>query len=111
MKGRTKSHVHFAALVLTLLCGASIDVRAATITVTNTADSGPGSLRAVLASASNGDIIDATGVSGTITLTGGQLLITNSKYFGLGSIKQRAEMNTDNIAAYYFISSVSKAFV
>src|SRR6266852_5528046 len=48
------------------------------ITVTNTADSGPGTLRAALASAANGDTIDATGVSGSILLTSGELLVTNS---------------------------------
>jgi hypothetical protein len=52
--------------------------QAATITVANTEDSGPGSLRAALAAATNGDIIDASGVSGTIILTNGQLLVSNS---------------------------------
>ena len=46
------------------------------ITVTNTNDSGPGSLRAALAAANDFDIIDATGVSGTILLTSGELQIT-----------------------------------
>ena len=36
------------------------------IVVTNTNDSGPGSLRDALAAANDGDTIDATGVSGTI---------------------------------------------
>ncbi len=52
--------------------------RASTITVTTTADSGPGSLRAALASAGDGDTIDCTFVSGVIVLTGGQLLVTNT---------------------------------
>src|SRR5262245_52155139 len=51
---------------------------AATISVINTADSGPGSVRAALAAANDGDTIDATGVSGTIILTNGQLLVSNS---------------------------------
>ncbi len=51
---------------------------AATFTVTSTADSGPSSLRAALASAASGDTIDATGVSGTILLTSGELLVTNN---------------------------------
>ncbi len=50
----------------------------ATIIVTNTADSGAGSLRAALDASANGDTIDLTGVSGTITLTTGHLPITNS---------------------------------
>ena len=48
------------------------------ILVTNTNDSGPGSLRNALAVASDGDTIDATGVSGTILLTGGELQITHN---------------------------------
>src|SRR5262245_15014783 len=52
--------------------------QATTVTVTNTEDSGPGSLRAALATANDGDTIDATGVSGTIILTNGQLLVSNS---------------------------------
>jgi hypothetical protein len=50
----------------------------ATLTVTSTADSGPGTLRAALASAANGDTIDASGVSGTILLTSGELPVSNS---------------------------------
>src|SRR5262245_16905343 len=48
------------------------------IVVTNTDDSGPGSLRNALAVANDGDTIDATGVSGTILLTSGELQITHS---------------------------------
>src|SRR5262249_46384430 len=47
------------------------------IVVTNTNDSGPGSLRQALADANDGDTIDATGVSGTILLTSGELEITH----------------------------------
>jgi len=59
-----------------LLCAAMASVqsaRAAAITVTNTKDSGQGSLRGALAIANAGDTIDATGVSGTILLTSGEL--------------------------------------
>jgi hypothetical protein len=51
---------------------------AATIAVTNTNDSGPGSLRNALAVANDGDTIDATGVSGTVLLTSGELQITRN---------------------------------
>jgi hypothetical protein len=51
---------------------------ATNITVTSTADNGPGTLRAALASAGNGDIIDATGLSGSILLTSGKLLVAGS---------------------------------
>ena len=49
-----------------------------TIVVTNTTDSGPGSLRDALAIANDGDTIDATGISGTISLTSGELQITHA---------------------------------
>jgi len=49
-----------------------------TIVVTNTNDNGPGSLRNALAVAKDGDTIDATGLSGTILLTSGELQITDS---------------------------------
>jgi hypothetical protein len=49
-----------------------------TIVVTNTSDSGPGSLRDALAIANDGDTIDATGISGTISLTSGELQITHA---------------------------------
>src|SRR5215472_1339085 len=49
-----------------------------TIVVTNTNDSGSGSLRDALAAANDGDTIDATGVSGTILLTSGELQINHN---------------------------------
>ena len=63
-------------VLITLVCAATTSVQSArstTITVTNTNDSGPGLLRDALAVANDGDSIDATGVSGTILLTSGQL--------------------------------------
>jgi predicted outer membrane repeat protein len=48
------------------------------IVVTNTNDSGTGSLRDALAAANDGDTIDATGVSGTILLTSGELQINHN---------------------------------
>ena len=48
-----------------------------TITVTNTNDSGPGSLRQALADANDGDTINFA-VTGTIALTSGELLVTRS---------------------------------
>ncbi len=63
-----------------LLCAmlaATQNLHAATITVTSTADSGAGSLRAAIAAASNGDTIqfDASLNGQTITLTSGELAI------------------------------------
>ena len=52
---------------------------AGTITVTNTNDSGPGTLRAALTSSANGDVINfSLNYPATITLTGGELLLTNN---------------------------------
>ena len=63
-----------AACVI-LGCAFTIPALGATTTVTNTNDSGLGSLRQALANANDGDTIDATGVSGVITLTTGELLV------------------------------------
>jgi Right handed beta helix region len=52
------------------------------IVVTNTNDSGPGSLRDALAIANDGDTIDATGVSGMILLTSGELNVDKNVTIG-----------------------------
>ena len=60
-----------------LLCAVAIPAHATTIMVTNTNDSGPGSLRQALADASDGDTITFA-VAGAIQLTSGELVIDNS---------------------------------
>ena len=67
-----------AAICLILACALTTTVNATTIMVSNTNDSGPGSLRQTLLNANNGDTIDATGISGAITLTSGELLVDKS---------------------------------
>jgi predicted outer membrane repeat protein len=57
-----------------LICALSTSVYANIITVTNTHDSGPGSLRQALADANDGDTINFA-VTGTIGLTIGELLV------------------------------------
>src|SRR6266513_942510 len=57
-----------------LLYAVAVPVHAATITVTNTNDSGPGSLRQALTIANDGDTIGFA-VTGTISLTSGELVI------------------------------------
>jgi predicted outer membrane repeat protein len=70
----------FKAVAVCLIwgCALTIPAHATTIAVTNTNDSGPGSLRQALLDANDGDTIDATGISGVITLTSGQLLVDKS---------------------------------
>lgn len=64
----------WAAIIAALLYTAAISVYAGNITVTNTNDSGPGSLRQAIADANNCDTISFT-VAGTIGLTSGELLV------------------------------------
>jgi hypothetical protein len=69
--------IRFALISVLLLCAMAMQTGAATITVTNTNDSGPGSLRQALAVAHNGDRITFA-VSGAITLTSGGLPVTKN---------------------------------
>jgi hypothetical protein len=78
MKPRITFCIGLAAICVALLSAIGNPARAAIIPVTNTNDSGPGSLRQALAIANNGDTIDATGVSGAIILTSGELLVDES---------------------------------
>src|SRR5437667_5664826 len=79
MKTKTENLFLVPALIAVLsLLPAGRATAQITITVTSTADSGAGTLRAALASATNRDTIDASGVAGTILLTSGDLLVPNS---------------------------------
>ena len=66
------------AICLTFVCALTMSGHATTIVISNTNDSGPGSLRQALAIANDGDTIDATGVSGVITLSTGVLLVNKA---------------------------------
>jgi hypothetical protein len=77
LRARRVGNVKSAALFLIFACALTIPAHADTIIVTNTNDNGPGSLRQALAIANAGDTIDATGISGVITLTTGELLVGN----------------------------------
>jgi len=67
----------FAVIGVLLLCAMAMQAHAATITVTNYNDSGPGSLRQAVANANNGDTINFA-VSGIIMLTSGELLVNKN---------------------------------
>jgi hypothetical protein len=76
MKTRTLRNIK-SAIVATVFFAAIIGLRAGTLTVTNTNDSGPGSLRQALVDANDGDTIDFA-VTGTIGLTTGELSVDKS---------------------------------
>src|SRR6516165_552682 len=79
---------------------------AVTCTVTSTADSGPGTLRDCLASAA--DTIDATGVSGTIMLTSGELQIgRNVTISGPGAASLAVNGNATLRVFHIFASNVT----
>src|SRR5437879_2224436 len=72
---------------LALCCARAVPGLTATITVTSTADSGVGTLRAPLANASNRDTINfSLTMPAIITLTSGELLVSKSlKIIGPGA--------------------------
>ena len=64
-------------MCLALVCALGVAAHTNVITVTNTNDSGSGSLRQALADANDGDTINFA-VTGTIGLTSGELLVNKS---------------------------------
>src|SRR5438132_1551081 len=66
-----------AWICFAVLCAMGISARADVITVTNTNDSGPGSLRQALADVNDGDTITFA-VTGAISLTSGELVINKN---------------------------------
>ena len=67
---KTKSRISVAYAIAALLLSAA-DTPAATITVTNGNDSGPGSLRQAILSASPGDTLNFAPCVTAVTLTSG----------------------------------------
>ncbi|HET6633188.1 MAG TPA: choice-of-anchor Q domain-containing protein [Rhodanobacteraceae bacterium] len=68
-------------MALILVLAAAVPARASTYSVTSTADSGPGSLRQAILDANanpGADTIDASAVQGTITLSGGEIQISDA---------------------------------
>jgi len=84
-----------------LLC--SVSALAATITVTNTNDSGPGSLRQALADATDGDTINFS-VSGIIRLTSDQLTV-NANIVIDGPGANMLTVDGDERGRVFYISS------
>src|SRR6478736_5166437 len=85
------------ATCLSALCLIALSTQAATITVTNTSDSGAGSLRQAVADAVNGDTInfDSSLNGQLITLTSSQLLINKSiTITGPGAHQLRVQRST-----------------
>jgi hypothetical protein len=84
-----------------------------TYTVTNTADSGPGSLRAAVTSVNadlQPDVITfAAGLSGTITLTSGVLTLTNSVTI-TGPVGNGIIISGNNSSQVFNLSATGKTF-
>jgi autotransporter-associated beta strand protein len=80
-------------------------------TVTNTADSGDGSLRAVLAAAADGDTINfAPNVTGTITLTNGELLVAKSVTIS-GPGPAVLVVNGNSATRVFHVTNAANAFI
>ena len=94
------------ALLLCLMIGVALSVRtaqAATLTVTNTADSGPGSLRQAIADAAPGDTITfALPNPSTITLSSELVIAKNLKISGPGATALMISGN--NATRIFFIN-------
>jgi predicted outer membrane repeat protein len=107
-----KPNVIFNSLITAaLLFVASITGLAATLTVTNLNDSGSGSLRQTILNANSGDTINFS-VTGTITLTSGQMFITkNLTISGPGpaslTVARSSAGGTPNFRIFYNQSGVT----
>src|SRR5438270_2187001 len=95
--------IRFAAACVLLLCAIATPARANTITVTNTNDSGPGSLRQALTDANDGDTIEFA-VTGTIGLTSGELLVDKSITVS-GPGAENLAVNGNNQSRVFHIAS------
>lgn len=90
-----------ALMLLTVLLGMNA-ARAATLTVTNTSDAGAGSLRQAILDAAAGDTINFA-VSGTITLTTGELVIDKDLNI-VGPGANQLTISGNNLLRVFFIN-------
>jgi len=96
---RTLLGMTWVLIVLQALCAR------ANITVTTLDDTGPGSLRQAIADAAPGDTIDFA-VDGTITLTSGELLITNDLTIA-GPGATNLTVSGNNASRVFFLTNVT----
>ena len=77
--------MRFAAAAVLLLCAIGMQTHAATITVTTTNDSGPGSLRQALTIANDGDTVTFAVTGRIILISGGLVIDKNVTISGPGA--------------------------
>jgi hypothetical protein len=104
------NNIKAAIICLSLACVVAISGNAGTIVVGNTNDNGPGSLRQALADANDGDTIDATGVSGVITLTTGELLVDKSVTIN-GSGSDSLAVDGNAASAVFHITAIGSTTI
>ncbi len=80
-------------------------IEAATLTVSNTSDSGPGSFRQALADANDGDIIKFS-ISGVITLSSGELTVGKSVTIG-GPGPMNLTVDAQNLSRVFAVRSAN----
>src|SRR5215211_4580453 len=103
-----RTTIFFVAVLL--FAATAMSAHAATITVTNTNDSGPGSLRQALAVAHDGDRITFA-VSGTITLTSGGLgVFKNVTISGPGADQLSIDGNQSPTQPVFSVSAIATIY-
>ena len=99
-----KIHPKFILAVILLI--AASPLHAATLTVTNTSDTGAGSLRQAIVDAASGDTInfDAALSGSTITLAGTHLTIDKNITIDASSLPEGIVIDADELSRCFFIN-------